>query len=244
MLYLWVRSTVNWEDERQFRAQLDAAFAVKVDLWNGTFDMPYHRFRHEVRRIAQLNLARVENAAVRSWDEIPDGALVAPVDDDDWFAPQVATVLERMHEPDAIGYSWTSSFIEVPINLRHRLDLLRHALFPATRPFWICTTNNYAVLKRPDTTLMLEKHTVASVGFGGEHARRVRRIDQRLSAMNRTLASQTSLGFLRPTIRRAELLRKFRRYQALYKEPLAPELAWCRPYSEMMADLMRRVSVK
>ena len=244
MLYLWVRATANWEDERAFLAQLDPAFKPKVELWNDTFDLPYHRFRHEIRRIARLNLARVEKATVLPWSDIPDGALVAPVDDDDWFAPNVARVLERVHDPQAIGYRWTSSFIEVPINLGHRLGLLRRALFPRTPPRWICTTNNYAALKGPDAKLLLEKYTVASERFAGPDAARVRRIDQRLSVMNRTLASQTSLGFLRPSIRRSELLRKFDRYRALYTAPLAPELAWCRPYREMMADLMRRLRVK
>jgi hypothetical protein len=59
-------------------------------MWNQTFDLPYHVFRQRVRRIAELNLQRVENAVRARWDEIPDGALVAPVDDDDWFAPDSA----------------------------------------------------------------------------------------------------------------------------------------------------------
>lgn len=244
MLYLWVRATANWEDEGAFLAQLDPAFKPKVDLWNATFDIPYHRFRHEIRRIAQMNLARVESAAVLPWHEIPDGALVAPVDDDDWFAPNLARVLESANDAQAVGYFWTSSFVEVPINFGHRLGLLRRALFPSTSPRWICTTNNYAVVKRPDTRPLLEKHTVASERFAGRDAARVRRIDQRLSVMNRTLASQTSLGFLRPRIRRAELLRKLRRYRTLYTAPLVPELAWCQPYREMMADLMRSLRVK
>src|SRR5262249_10505011 len=153
---------------------------------------------HEVRRIAESNLARVENAAVLPWDEIPDGALVAPVDDDDWFAPDLARALERAYDAQTLGYFWTSSFLEVPIDLGHRLGLLRRTLFPSTPPRWICTTNNYAVVKHRDAKPLLEKHTVASAHFAGVDAGRVRRLDGRLSVMNRTLASQTSLGFLRP----------------------------------------------
>jgi hypothetical protein len=244
MLYIWVRATASWDDEHAFLAQLAPAFKPKVDVWNDTFDIPYHLFRHEVRAIARLNLALVKDAVVASWDEIPEGALVAPVDDDDWFAPDVARVLASAHDPRALGYFWTSSFVEVPIDFGHRLGLLRRAVFPGTPPRWICTTNNYAVLKSADARPVLEKHTVASERFGGADAARVRRVAGRLSVMNRTLASQTSLGFLRPTVRRAELLRKYRVYRALYAKPLAADLAWCAPWMAMMAALMRRLHVK
>lgn len=72
----------------------------------------------------------------------------------------------------------------------------------------------------------------------------MRRIDARLSLMNRTLASQTSLAFLRPNLRRSELLRKYRRYRRLYERPLPAELAWARPYVHDMDELMRRLGVK
>jgi hypothetical protein len=242
MLYIWVRATASWDDEQAFRAQLDPAFAVKVEVWNATFAMPYRSFRHEIRRIARLNLSRVLDAAVAPWDEIPDGALVAPVDDDDWFAPDLARVL-AVQEPATTGYFWTSTFLEVPIDLGHRLGLLRRRIFPATPPRWLCTTNNYALVKHPDSKPLLAKHTLASAHFaraGGA----VRQVARRLSVMNRTLASQTSLGFLRTTISPAALRRKYRRYRALYATPLPPDLAWCEPYRAMMAGLMRELRLR
>lgn len=244
MIYIWVRATADWGDENAFLAQLDPAFKPKVDVWNDTFDLPFHRFRRQVRRVAELNLSRVENAVVAGWDEIPSGALVLPVDDDDWFAPDVARVLEEGLDPHASGYFWIGSVMEVPINFGHRLALIRRAIFPSTLPRWICATNNYAMVKRPDTRALLEKHPLASEWFGGPGKEEVRWIDKRLSLANRTLGSKTSLAFGRPTIRRTELIRKFRRYRALYSAPPAPELDWCRPYLTMMADLMGRLNVK
>jgi hypothetical protein len=244
MLYLWVRSTASWWDEAAFRRQLDPAFARKVAVWDDTFAVSYREFRHEVHRIAQWNLSNVRDAVLAEWEEIPDEALVAPVDDDDWFSPEVACVLARAWDSEALACVWTSSFLEVPIDLGHQIFLWRRSLFPSTAPRWLCSTNSYAARKRPDTALLLQKHTVASERFGGPDARLVRRIDERLSLMNRTLASQTSLAFLRPTIRRSELLRKWRRYRRLYERPLPPELAWARPYADCMSELMRRLSVK
>ena len=84
-------------------------------------NVPFHVFRRRVREIAQLNHARVEGAVCADWEEIPNGALVLPVDDDDWFAPDAVRVLERGFDPGTTGYYWTSSWVERPINLRHSL---------------------------------------------------------------------------------------------------------------------------
>lgn len=243
MVYIWVRATVDWQDEQAFLAQIRPEFKPKLELWNETFTIPFHLFRHEVRRIARLNLSRVEDSVSCSWDEIPDGGLVLPVDDDDWFASDAAKVLESSYDQRAGGYYWTSSFLEVPMNLRHELGTIRKRIFPETPWRWICTTNNYALVKAPGTEALLASHVRASKWFES-HAEHVRWIDRRLSLMNRTLASQTTLRPLKPSIRRSELLRKFRRYRKLYERPTAPELAWCRPYVTMMDELMDTLEVR
>jgi hypothetical protein len=62
---------------------------------------------------------------------------------------------------------------------------------------------------------------------------------ERLSLMNRTIASQTSLGrFGGGAISRSALLRKLRGYQRLYDAPLRDELAWAQPHADRMRDLM------
>lgn len=64
------------------------------------------------------------------------------------------------------------------------------------------------------------------------------RLDGRLSLMNRTLASQTSLGWRQERFTRAELVLKYLRYRRLYRRPLPPDLAWAEPCREAMAELM------
>ena len=243
MVYIWVRATVDWQDEQAFLAQIRPEFKPKVELWNETFTIPFHLFRHELRTIARLNLSRVEDSVCCSWDEIPDGGLVLPVDDDDWFAPDAAKALESSYDQGAGGYYWTSSFLEVPTNLRHELGTIRKRIFPETPGRWICTTNNYALVKGPGTEALSASHVRASEWFESR-AERVRWIDRRLSLMNRTLASQTTLRPLKPSIRRSELLRKFRRYRKLYERPTPPDLAWCRPYVAMMSELMDTLEVR
>jgi hypothetical protein len=242
VIYIWIRSTTNWEDEDAVMAQLSPELRTKVAVWNDTLNIPFHVFRHRVRQIARFNLSEVENAVCASWEEIPEGSLVLPVDDDDWFAPDIASVLEGEDDARVTGYYWISSFIEVPTNLRHQLGLIRRRFFPRTRPRYICTTNNYALLKRAETKALLRSHGRASEWFGREAAS-VRRVERRLSTMNRTLGSQTSLAMGKPALTRSQLVRKCRRYKKLYDKEVTPELAWCRPYLAMMADLMDQLRV-
>lgn len=178
------------------------------------------------------------------WSAIPDGAVVVPTDDDDWFAPDLARVLDAEWAADAPACRWPSSFVEVPIDVRHRLGLLRRALRPDAPPKWVCTTNNYAMRKGPGNQRLLWSHIEASRWVSAQPPGAVARLDRRLSVMNRTLASRTSLGHRRPAISRGELMRKHRRYRALYRRPVAPDLAWCQPYLALMADLMDRLVVR
>lgn len=245
-----MRKTLDWLDEDVFWAEVDPRVRPRAELWNETFNIPYHRFRHRVRQIAELNHSRVEGAVPSEWDDIPDGALVLPVDDDDWFSPDAARILESEVEPDVRGYLWASRWIEVPTTPGHRLYLIRRRLLPWTPPKWICTTNNYGMLKDPDAKPMLAHHVIASEWFESRvrngTAAGVKRIDRELGVANRTLASMTSLRVLAPRqpFDRPQLVRKFRRYKRLYREFEAPGLDWCRPYVAMMADLMDELSLK
>ncbi len=234
MIYILVRKTTDWSDEATFRAQMPQTIAPAVALWNATFAMPYHLFRHELKRIAQLTQSRIPGAVCVPSTDVPAGALVVPTDDDDWFSPRLAQVLEAEVDGHHVGYYWPSTFIEVPISLGHELGLIRRALFPRTPPKWLCITNNYAVVMGADTAALIDNHMHASRWFLA-HPAAVKRVGERLSVMNRSLASTTSL-WSNPS--RSALLRKFRRYQKLYRKALPPELSWCEPYVAMMRDLM------
>jgi hypothetical protein len=145
VIYLWVRTSVDWSDEAAFLRQVQPAFMPSVTLWNEAFTMPSHVFRGRVRTIARPNLSRVEQTTCADWDAIPDGAIVLPVDDDGWFAPDAAIAIER--DPQAVAYRWPSSFVQVPIDWHIAVGLARRRLLPRTPPVWFCSTNNYAVVE-------------------------------------------------------------------------------------------------
>jgi hypothetical protein len=62
--------------------------------------------------------------------------------------------------------------------------------------------------------------------------------------MNRTLASQTSLGHLGRSIGRRRLLRKLSRYRRLYERPLPAELRWAQPHADRMGELMEELTLQ
>jgi len=241
MIYICVRQTVEWADEAAFRAQLPPQFALTVDLWNSTFNLPYHLFRDRVREIARLNLSAVRGAVQVRWEQVPEGELVLPVDDDDWFAPGAAEALQAARRPDHDLYRWESVFLEAPIDLGHRLYLWKLRIL-RTAPKWICTTNNYAVVKTPESEPLFRSHIRASE-WVHRNPDGVGVLDGKWSTMNRTLASRTSLKLMRPEECRRlplkTLLRKYRRYSSLYRQTSAPGLEWHHPYLAMMDALMR-----
>ena len=237
MVRIWVRATLDFDDERAVEAQLDPRLRPQVALWDSVFEMPWRVFRSRLREIARGNLERVEGAVCSTWEEIPEGALVLPCDDDDWFRPDVATVIERVVQPGIAGVRWRSSFLEVPTNWRHQLGIWRrHVQGP--RPAFLCTTNNYALFASEDSKDRLKRHTQASHWVGTQPPGAVPYLRERLSLMNRTLASDTSLRIRGQAISRRVLLRKLGRYRRLYQRPLSPELAWAQPYSDQMRELM------
>lgn len=240
MIYIWVRTDVDWDDEAAFLAQCPPYFRPRLELWNETFAMPFRVFRGRVASIARASLAEVAGAVCARWEEIPDGAVVVPVDDDDWFAPGLAAGLERTWDGRGDGCSWTASFVEVPLNWRHAAGWVVRRRLPSVPLKYRCTTNNYALVKRPELRRIAESHIAASEWF---ERRRLPRVPGRLSAMNRTLASQTSLGNTGPVPSRAALVRRYERYRRLYERPL--ELPpWCAPYLARMADLMRELELR
>jgi hypothetical protein len=240
LIHIWVRKTVNWLDEDEFWAQVEPRFRPRAELWNDVINMPFHVFRHRVAEIAALNLSRVEDAVRAGWEEIPEGGRVVPMDDDDWFAPNLAEVL-NVEWGEARGVSWNPSWIGIPSDLPHRIYATRRSLLPFTPGHWTCDTNNYGLIKAPGSKPLAERHELASDWFDGPGRARVRRISARLSVNNRSLGSQTSL---RPAavlgeIDRPRLLRRLARYKRLYRRRRWPrEPAWARPYIRMMAELM------
>jgi hypothetical protein len=209
-----------------------------VQLWDRTFALPYNVYRHRLREIARINLSRVSEATCAEWSAIPEGEIVVPVDDDDWFSPHLGVRLAGARDPARFAYLWQPHFLEVPVHLSHEFGRLRRRLLPTVTNRHLCITNNYAMVKRPQHRLLLKKHVRASRWFEPRLETTVRIIDEPLSIMNRSIGSITSLRGIAPPLARARLLLRYRRYRRLYRTRPPDALAWTGPYRAMMADLM------
>ncbi|HXQ21859.1 MAG TPA: hypothetical protein VN812_09295 [Candidatus Acidoferrales bacterium] len=243
-MYIVVRRTTDWTNEAAVRAQLPAGFAPLVGLWNDTFDMPYHHFRQQLKQIAQANHAGVKGAMPATLQDVPPGALIAPVDDDDWFSPEMAKVVADNLDERHRGYRWPSRFLEVPPNFDQWLGAWRRRLFPSTPLRWLCTTNNYVIENIPGVGWIVDSHIQATEWFVQNDAL-VKVLDVPLSLQNRNLASQTALLFRSGVMMtRSKLLRRHRQYRALYARPSRALLAWYGPSIASMAALMQNLRVR
>jgi hypothetical protein len=243
LLYIVVRKTTDWTNEATVRAQLPDGFATLVDLWNDTFEMPYHHFRQRLKEIAQANLSRVEGAVTVALEEVPPGALIAPVDDDDWFAPEMAKVVIGDHAKPYKGYRWPSRFLEVPPNFDQWLGVWRRRLLGSPQT-WLCTSNNYVIENIPGVAGVVGSHILATEWFI-ENSALVKVLDVPLSLQNRNIASQTALLFRSGTMMtRRRLLRRRRQYRALYARASPPLLPWCAAHVADMAELMESLAVR
>jgi hypothetical protein len=197
-------------------------------------------FRQRLKVIAQLNLNRVENARCVALQEVPSGSLVVPVDDDDWFSPQLANRLQEEIEPSFQAYYWTRHILEPQRQLRRFRGWLRELVTGEI----IFATNNYALRSVPDLALLAGSHYAASRYFQANSKRR-KYLRAALSVHNRSLASQTVLGWLRPAITRDELVERFEQYRTLYTHThLSRALGWAEPYVILMSELMGELKLR
>jgi hypothetical protein len=108
-----------------------------VDLWDSTFGITYFGIREQMKQIAKRHLKSIKGAEIVDLADFrPDGAgAICFVDDDDWFAPDLAEHLACRGRFD--GFVWThiaAGFLTSPLQrwLPGESELL-------------CYTNNYAV---------------------------------------------------------------------------------------------------
>jgi hypothetical protein len=247
-VHICIRQTLDWRDRALVHAKILPSFRPKYEAWNATFTVPYHAFRQRLREIALENLSRVAGAVLSSIDDVPPGAIIVPVDDDDWFAPELVTRLRAAHDPAASGYLWGHRTIEA---LRRRTGLgwlyrkVRERLLGPIPGRYLTETNNYALVSgAPDARALLANHVQASRSFR-PRLHEVRKLPEVLGVHNRSLASQTALAWGRPTITRAELLEVLARHRDLYRRWRPPPgLGWARPYVSRMDDLMAELKVR
>jgi hypothetical protein len=248
-IHICLRPTLDWSDRDLVEKNLFEIFRYRYELWNKTFTVPYHLFRHRLKTISQANLRRVRGATLTPFEQTPTGVLAVPVDDDDWFAPDLAERLAAAWTPGVVGYWWDKCTLKAPqehllIRLSRWIRGVR--LHEGARKRYTCASNNYAMIHdgTPESLNRINRHGSASRHFDANPAV-IRRLPGRMSIQNKSLASQTTLVFRQSIISRRKLLRRFNRYKNFYRDLRMPDdLAWAQPCVVEMDQLMREIELR
>jgi hypothetical protein len=242
MLHLCVRRTLAWHDEAAVAANLLPKMRPVVERWNATFDLSYAGFRLRLAEIARRSLGRVENAKLAPLEDVPPGALLVPVDDDDWLSPELANRVLAEAEPLCTGYHWSRYILETP--RRPRRCPWRRVRPAADTSQFTCASNNYAVRRLPELSESISNHVAASVYFDANPGH-VKHVAGSLSVQNRNLSSQTVLRHRHQPLGRDALVETYERHRKLYRRlRLPPEVAWAEPYVAAMAELMHAIRLR
>ena len=262
---IYARTNVDWrtmseerfmEQERYtrsakaMRAEDREHFLRMIRLWNRTFGVSYFEYRQRLREIAELSWSRVRDLdlLVRQQDlyellEARQQYIVLPVDDDDWFHPDVANVVREHWRPELDVLHWPDGvFCSVPFQDRFE----ETAALPRLRErHWKgnFTTNGYALTKKGLAQCAgdLRKrvvlyHLQAGEIFHGEQFRR-RFIDRPLSVTNKSLASCVNL---RQMSGERDLLRNVA-HLARRTADIPPPLAWAAEHVSLTENLNREL---
>jgi SAM-dependent methyltransferase len=258
---LHVRTNIDWRTmtEEAFLRQEDVSnsaramsaeqkerFLAAIRLWNRTFGMSYFAYRQRLKEIAELSWTRIRNldAIVRVPNLMPaldalERYIVLPVDDDDWFHPDVADVLRQHWRPNVDAFHWPDVLYR-PVPFQDRFDQPVHQERLGVRR-WDSdfATNGYALTRAGlgKCKAELRRRVLAFHWSAGKtfHSTGFERsfIDRPLSASNKSLASCTNLNCMTD---RATLLRNVP-HLSKRTTGISPTLEWTADYVARTEDL-------
>lgn len=160
----YIRSDVDWThlNENNFLRQEGRApgisdeylekFLVGIKLWNQLYDMSFFEYRRNLRDIHAMSMDRLIglDAVVRDfsvlqrmdWTNKPTWVL--PIDDDDWYHPELLYIL-RAHEPTEYHYAYWPIIRLIPTQGADDSEPEVNTRQPFADPYPFPLTNMYAV---------------------------------------------------------------------------------------------------
>lgn len=227
-------------------AEQRQGFLTAIRLWNRTFSMSYFEYRQRLKEIAELSWTRIRNldlvlrrpdlsAILDSLDEY----IVLPVDDDDWFHPDIADVLRRRWRPSVDAFHWPDGLYR-PVPFQERFDQSAHQIRLILRKLHAdFATNGYALTrtglskcKAPLRGRVLAFHWAAGKTYR-QDGFECCLVDRPLSASNKSLASRTNLQSL---VDRSHLLRNVPHLMRRTTD-IPQSLHWTREYIALTESL-------
>lgn len=179
----FIRKTKEWHEKYNFSQDYLRNWKADLisDMWNKKFKTSYIDFRRQLNDLQIENLKDINfSYIVNQYEYIhSDNSIIAPMDDDDWFHPDIINTLKDIKQ--SIVFWNFANYTNGEVTVKNPAK--EHLLFTFE-------SNNYA-LHDPDEDLLLD-HTTANkrlknVGF---------HVDATLSIHNRSLASLSLLKLI------------------------------------------------
>lgn len=217
---IYLRKTQDWRKERHFKMPgYLKQFGEKPDelirIWNKAFAIDYFEFRARLKEIAISNwrLPFITGPIEKLFHKLDDNQLILPVDDDDWFHPDLKEILQDKKE-EFIYWEEIENFSTFVYTAGPRSRFLKHP-----------GSNAYAVrvsflkkLPRNELLGMLQNHSL-SLDIANRHDASVsENLDFHYSCHNRHPASASSFWDIHDYLDIRKLLpRKFNPLPFQYK---------------------------
>lgn len=227
-------------------AEQRQALLRAIRLWDRTFRMSYFSYRQRLKEIAELSWTRIRNLdlilrrpGLSAILDILDEYIVLPVDDDDWFHPDIADVLRRRWRPGVDAFHWPDGLYR-PVPFQERFDQSAHQIRLILRKLHAdFATNGYALTrtglskcKAPLRGRVLAFHWAAGKTYR-QDGFECCYVDRPLSASNKSLASRTNLQSL---VDRSHLLRNVPHLMRRTTD-IPQSLHWTREYIALTESL-------
>ncbi|MCG6154359.1 class I SAM-dependent methyltransferase [Rubinisphaera margarita] len=262
---LYLRTDVTWrvmsedtfmDQERHHRSTIPLTpprrreILQRIELWNRTFTMTYFEYRQNIKDIAELNRSHICNIdlVVRNRHSVShvktSEAIFIPVDDDDWFRPDIVSTLLHNSNSETDLISWRDA-IYCPTRYRKNQNGEREIIFPRGLSEHGFATNAYAITAKgldrfspEDQAMMLDRHgTVLKTFRACQPCFSHIILEEPQSITHKSPASITKL---QPISSQTELLDQMRTISR-EDEPESICMPWAKPYIRQAQQLNREL---
>lgn len=223
------RNYCDWQTEQLWPKALPYE-----ERWNREFRVTYRDYRHAIQKLADEARSLIPGAVFENIninDNIKTGTFYIPVDDDDFFRPDILEVVRQKTDDKTLFAAWKSVTFKDGLC---KIDKERKA-------FQFCETNTYGFLAQTHKSGKLYRHNEAEFVF---RKAKVTVIDQPLSVINQTPASFSAIEYKGGV---DSIYKSVKTYLKGMRELLSPQgnypecLDWCRVHFERILELTERL---
>jgi hypothetical protein len=225
------------------RPRQHRCFRDKIALWNEIFCIPYFEYRQHLQDVAQQNWLQIRHldAIVRDCSLVPigkEGVVILPVDDDDWFHPEVSGFLESQLRAKDHAVTWKySHYVPHAPNASRRIRGVGRRIFGSNA--YAVTATYLAAIPASDRKNVLRSHGFSRHYFKKNETRGStwRYLHTCMSMKNHSPASISTLASCE-----RERLERFRESMRDRTSKIPTRFEWAAPFVRQCQELNKELS--